>query len=109
MGFEDKIAAMVPRYLMRTEDRVSKLRRVLTEAGGGGSAGAIGEVRLALHDIAGTAPVMGLAEVGALARQGDDIAARLAAYDGPIDADALAPLRAIVDRLSEEVLRVRAG
>lgn len=105
MGFEDKIAAMVPRYLTRAETRIDALRESLTrfdpDIGGEG----IAEARIVLHDIAGTAPVLGLSELGALARKGDDLALRLSQSAAPPDAATLTELRSTVERLWEEVSR----
>lgn len=108
MGFEDKIAAMIPRYLARAETRIFDLREMLAridaQLGGDG----IAEARIVLHDIAGTAPVMGLPELGALARNGDDLALALSGQDGPLDAGKLGELRSIVESLWQEVSRASA-
>lgn len=95
MDFQQKIAGMRPGYLARTERRLKDLR----EAIGAGS-DERGALLTALHDLAGTAPVMGLEEIGAAGRQ---LEAQLTSL--PEDVDAAAELDLILAQLHEAKLQ----
>lgn len=64
MHFEQKIAGMRPGYLARTERRLAGLRDAVASG-----ADERGPLLTALHDLAGTAPVMGFGEIGAAGRR----------------------------------------
>jgi hypothetical protein len=83
MDFATKIAAMRPNYLRRTLARIANAREKLAAAASEESAASLIEARLMLHDIAGTAPVMGLAETAAAARAAEDQVLVLLQGDAP--------------------------
>jgi len=85
MDFETKIAALRPDYLRRTQRRIAHVRDTLAAAAPDALAAALMEARLVLHDIAGTAPVMGLAEAGSAARAAEDHVLALLASQAPQD------------------------
>jgi len=68
MDFATKIAAMRPDYLRRTQGRIANARETLAAASPEELAKALIDARLVLHDVAGTAPVMGVPAMAAAAR-----------------------------------------
>lgn len=80
MGFAQKIAGIRPGYLARTELRFVLLRARIGRSDD--AAALLADVRAALHDLAGTAPVMGFKALGAMARR---LEAGLAEDAGAVD------------------------
>lgn len=87
--FSDKIAAMGQGYLERTERRLAGLLEQVEARDVD-----VGEARRTFHDIVGTAPVFGFAELGEQARDAEELAMGL---DPAADASGLSgPIRGLL-------------
>jgi HPt (histidine-containing phosphotransfer) domain-containing protein len=99
MDFESRIAAMRPDYLRRNQGRLAELQESLAGSSSGDVAERLTAARLVLHDLAGTAPVMGLPEIGTLARGAEDRLVTLTQAADPVTEAGMTALRQEVSAL----------
>jgi len=92
---------MRPDYLRRTQGRVAQVQQALATAPADGEPALLSDARLVLHDIAGTAAVMGLPEIGTAARGAEDRVVALAQSAEPLREAELDPLRQEIAALME--------
>jgi len=105
MDFAQRIAAMRPAYLTRTQERLERLRERLDTCPEGERRAALEEARMLFHDLAGTAPVMGLAELGASARSVEDQVLGMLRSDEPVSEACIAQMSLAVGLLCRELAR----
>ena len=92
---------MRPDYLRRTQGRVVQVHQSLAAASADVAPAELSNARIVLHDIAGTAPVMGLPELGAMARSAEHRVAPLTQSTEPPSEASLHTLRQDVAALLE--------
>jgi chemotaxis protein histidine kinase CheA len=97
MGFQDRIAALKPRYLERSSQRLADLAPMLNGVGRDG--GELHAMRFVFHDIAGTAGTFGYDDIGRVARLADDVLSARAEVGGPMPDSEAVGLRTLAEQL----------
>ena len=107
MSFEQKISALRPRYLARSEKRVEDLLPMIRDLEGGERSDRVAALRLVFHDIAGTAGTLGFGEIGTLAREADDLLTERIRQGGEIAPGDATVLGRIADGILERLVQAQ--
>ncbi|PEQ10492.1 hypothetical protein B2G71_21940 [Novosphingobium sp. PC22D] len=102
------LARIAERFSARLPARLDEMDTAAAAVAAGNETGALAELERILHDLAGTAPVLGYDELGALARSGEDmvVCIRVSATR-PAD-ESIEKLRAHLRRLRHVAKQERA-
>lgn len=108
MGLSDKLAAMRAGYLTRAEPRVAELLRRL-DAPDVAPAALLTDIRIAVHDLSGTAPVLGFDGIGEAAAKAEVVTVEAMKAGDGASLDDLLPVRQAVAAVGEAVARAPRG
>lgn len=109
MSFAEKMAAIGPRYLARSWQRVTDLAPTLEAIADGGGDEMLRELRLVFHDIAGTAGSIGYDDIGRVARLADDVLRARQQVGGPMPEDEARRLRELAAQLERMLAKARTA
>lgn len=107
MSFAEKMAAIGPRYLARTAQRVADLAPILDRVDQHVGSD-LSDLRFVFHDIAGTAASIGYPDVGLRARAADEIILGVLRSGGPLTAEEVRSVRGAASDITRMIGEARA-